>query len=127
VLGAAREPPAGSRTSFNGKRVPSAAGRPGGQVWEPAGGFHTPLYVLDSVLRVAARDPDPHVRLAVAYKRKLDADLFAALAADEEEAVRARIAWNRKVPRSLLEQLADDPSWVVRDAAREGLSEQARR
>jgi hypothetical protein len=57
----------------------------------------------------------------VASKRKLDAELFALLAADPDPSVRHRVVCNTKVPAQLLHELSHDPDPFVRDAAAERL------
>jgi hypothetical protein len=47
-----------------------------------------------SILRILARDPDARIRREVAGKRKLDAALFALLAADDDESVRFAVRNN---------------------------------
>jgi hypothetical protein len=50
------------------------------------------------ILRILATDPDPKVRREVAGKRKLDASLFAMLAADPDESVSFALLNNEKCP-----------------------------
>jgi hypothetical protein len=58
-----------------------------------------------SILRILATDDDPSVRREVAGKRKLDDELFVALAADEDERVRVALIANPKCPAILKETL----------------------
>jgi hypothetical protein len=46
-------------------------------------------------------DPDPRVRRKVAGKRKLDEEIFAALAKDRDEGVRFAVLNDAKCPLSL--------------------------
>lgn len=69
------------------------------------------------ILAVLARDPDNHVRLMVAMKRKLTQEILETLAVDNDESVRLRVAMHRRTSREVLERLANDP-WVrVREVA----------
>lgn len=69
------------------------------------------------ILKVLAKDVDPHVRYSVAEKRKLDEELFDALSRDPDESVRERIAYNRKTPAAIVDRLTNDNASFVRAAA----------
>ncbi|MBB5716786.1 hypothetical protein FHS94_003658 [Sphingomonas aerophila] len=71
-----------------------------------------------SVLDLLAADQDEDVRIAVAQKRKLTADLFSQLSRDPSPNVRQRIASNAKTPTDVLERLASDADKSVAIEAR---------
>jgi hypothetical protein len=62
-----------------------------------------PMSVLDLLA-----DQDEDVRIAVAQKGKLTADLFSQLSRDPSPNVRQRIASNAKTPTAVRERLASD-------------------
>jgi len=76
-----------------------------------------------SILRILAKSTDPHIRWAVASKRKLDRELFEELARDEDEDVRRQIAYNKKTPHDILINLAKDLNESVAEVARNRLEE----
>lgn len=74
-----------------------------------------------SVLDLLAADQDEDVRIAVAQKRKLTADLFNQLSRDPSPNVRQCIAWNGKTPPTVLERLSTDVDESVADKAQNRL------
>jgi hypothetical protein len=71
-----------------------------------------------SVLDLLAADQDEDVRIAVAQKGKLTADLFSQLSRDPSPNVRQRIASNAKTPTAVRERLACDADKSVATEAR---------
>lgn len=74
-----------------------------------------------AVLSVLSKDPDWHVRHAVAMKRKLSHELLLDLASDPDEGVRRAVVFNQSATRAVLEHLAADSESEIRAVAAERL------
>lgn len=76
-----------------------------------------------TILRILSDDADTAVRGAVAWRRKLDEDLFEKLARDSDYGVRGEIARNKKTPFHVLRSLVEDRNEWVRSIAIQKVAE----
>jgi hypothetical protein len=74
-----------------------------------------------AILAILSTDPDPHVRMAVAAKRKLSEPLQLRLAHDSDSRVRYQLACNAQVTRNTLHILASDEEIFIREEAQQRL------
>lgn len=79
------------------------------------------VHCPEPIVRRLAIDPDWRVRLRVAQKRNLPADLFPVFAADPDDSIRKAIAAHPKTPLALVEALAKDGEGEVSRVARYNL------
>jgi len=78
------------------------------------------------ILALLVHDPDHHVRLAVAEKRKLSPELQSILAADSDGRVREALANSANVTKAALELIASGERGDAKSAAQKRLKEPGR-